>query len=58
MKIIGILVGIMDSAVGLKPCTITAGIETYQSISKKKEKQIDKMVLLSNILLNTIEVLI
>ena len=48
----------MDSAVGLKPCTITAGIETYQSISKKKEKQIDKMVLLSNILLNTIEVLI
>ena len=42
MKIIGILVGIMDSAVGLKPCTITAGIETYSQSAKKRKNKLIK----------------
>ena len=36
--LIGISVGIMSSAVGLKICTITAGIKKYKSIIKKKKK--------------------
>ena len=31
--------GITSSAVGMKICAITAGIEKYKSIIKKKEKE-------------------
>ena len=47
------LVGIhiAHSAVGLKNCAITAGINKYQSIIKKTRKYRDKVVLLAKVLL-------
>ena len=50
-------IGITSSAVGLKICAITAGIKKYKSISKKKKKKHDKIVLLTKSKLNSIEVL-
>ena len=41
-------VGITSSAVGIKICAITAGMEKYKSIIKKKKKKLDKAVLLEN----------
>ena len=41
----------------LKTCTIDAGIKKYKSIIKKKKKH-DKIVLLANSKLNSIEILI
>ena len=41
-------VGITSSAVGIKICAITAGMEKYKSIIKKKKKKLDKTVLLEN----------
>ena len=38
-SLIGILIGITSSAIGLKICAITAGIKKYKSIIKKKEKE-------------------
>ena len=49
--------GITSSAVGIKICTITAGIKKHESIIKEKKKH-DKIVLLGKDKLNTIEVLI
>ena len=57
-SLLGIPIGITSSAIGLKICTITAGIKKYQSIIKKKEKKHDKIVLLAKSKLNSIEVLI
>ena len=37
-SLIDIPIGIMSSAVGLKICTITAGIKKYNSIIRKKKK--------------------
>ena len=54
----GIPIGITSSAVGLKICAITAEIKKYKSIIKKKKKKHDKIALLANIKLNTIEVVI
>ena len=51
-------VGITGSTVGIKVCIITAGIEKYKSITKKKKKKHEKIVLLGIYKLNTIEVLI
>ena len=51
-------VGITSSAVGIGICAITAGIEKYKSIIKKKKKKHDKIVLLGKDKFNTIEVLI
>ena len=34
----------MNSTVGLKICTITAGIKKYKSVIKKKKKAHDKIV--------------
>ena len=48
-------IGITDSLVGLKICALTAGIKTYKSIIKKKEKKHHKIVLLAKAELNTIE---
>ena len=51
----GVWVGIVNSAMGLKICAITAGIKKYKSIVKKKEDH-DKMVLLTKSKLNSLEV--
>ena len=53
---IGILIEIKNSAIGLKIYAITAGIE--KTIIKKKKKQYDKIVLSAKSKLNSIEVLI
>ena len=53
-----VLVGITSSAVGIKIYTITAGINKYKSILKKKMKKHDKIELLGKDMLNTVEVLI
>ena len=45
--LIGIPIGIMSSAIGLKICAITRGIKKYKSINKKKKKRHDKIVLLA-----------
>ena len=50
--------GITSSAVGIKICSITAGIKKYKSIIKKKMKKHEKIILLRKDKLNTIEVLI
>ena len=56
--LVGIPVGIISSAVGLKICATTVGIKRYKSISKKKRKKYDKTVFLGKTRLNDIEVLI
>ena len=57
-SLVGILLGITSSAIGLKICVITAAIEMYKSIIKKKKAKHDKIVLLAKNKLNSIEVLI
>ena len=57
-SLIRIPIGITNSAIGLQICAITAGIEKYKSIIKKKKKRDDKIVLLAKSKLNSIEVLI
>ena len=42
----------------IKNCAITAGIESYKPIIKKKKKKHDKILLLAKPKLNSIEVLI
>ena len=55
--LVGIPIGITSSPTGLKICAITAAIEKYKPIIKKKKKH-DKIVLRSKSKLNSIEVLI
>ena len=55
---LGILKGITRPAVGLKICTITAGIKKYKSIINKKRKKHDKKVLLAKSKLSSIQVLV
>ena len=57
-SLIGIPIGITNSAVGLKICVITAGIKNYKSRIKKKVKKDNKIVFLTKSKLNSIEVLI
>ena len=45
---------IKSSAIGLKICTITAGIKNPKSIIKEKKKKHDKIVLLAKSKLNNI----
>ena len=54
----GIPIGITTSATGLKICALTAAIKKYKSISKKKKKKHNKIVLSAKSKLNSIEVLI
>ena len=54
----GIPIGITTSAIGLKICALTAAIKKYKSISKKKKKKHNKIVLSAKSKLNSIEVLI
>ena len=58
VSLIGVPIGIMSSAIGIKVCTITAGIKKYKSIIKKKKKDHDKVVLLAKTKSNSIVVLI
>ena len=53
---IGIPREITSSAIELKLCAITAGIQKYKSIIKKKKKKHDKIVLLAKSKLNNMEV--
>ena len=47
----------MSSSVAIKNSGITTGIKKCKSITKKKKKKFDKIVLLANIKFNKIEVL-
>ena len=52
-------IGISSSAVGMKICTITAGIKKFKSvIRKKKKKKHNRIVLLGKSKLDIIEVLL
>ena len=57
-SLVSIPIWIISSAIGLKICAITAGIKQYKSIIKKKKKKHEKIVLLAETKLNSIEVLI
>ena len=46
-SLVGIAIGIVSSAVGLKICVTIAEIKKYNSIIKKKKKKYDKVVLLA-----------
>ena len=43
--LVSVPVGITSFAVGIKICTITAGIRKFKSIIKKNKKKHDKIVL-------------
>ena len=45
-SLFGIPIGILSSAIGLKVCGITAGVQKHKSIIKKKKKKHDKIVLI------------
>ena len=47
VSLLGIPIGITNSAIGLKICAITVGIKKFKSIIKKKKKKHDKIVLLA-----------
>ena len=55
-SLLGIPIGITSSAIGLKICTTTLGIEMYKSINKISKKKHDKIVLLANTKQNSVEV--
>ena len=57
-SLVGIPIGITSPAVRLNICVITAGIEKYKSIIKKKKKKHGKIVLLAKSKFNSIEVLV
>ena len=57
-SLIGIPIGIMSSAIGLKICAITAGIKKYKPMIKNKKKKHDKTILIGKSKLNSLEVLI
>ena len=50
--LVGILIGVTSSAIGLKTFVITAGIKNYKSIIKKKKKSHDEIALLAKSKLN------
>ena len=56
--LVGILIWITCSAIGLKICVIAAEIKKYKSVIKKKKNKYDKIVLLAKSKLNSIEGLI
>ena len=57
-SLIGIPIGIMSSAIGLKICAITAGIKKYKPMIKNKKKKHDKTILIGKSKLTSVEVLI
>ena len=56
-SLVGILVGVASSTIGLKICVITAAIKNYESIIKKQKRKHYRMALLAKSKLNSIEVL-
>ena len=56
--LVGISIGIMSYAIGLKICAITAEIKKYKTIIKKIKKKHDNIVLFTKLKLDTIGVLI
>ena len=58
VSLIGVPLDITNSAVGLKVCAITAGIEKYKSIVKKKKEKHNKIVLLGKTKLKAFEILV
>ena len=57
-SLVGISIGITNSAVGVRICVITAGIKKNKSINQKIRKKHDKTVLLAKSKLNSKEVFI
>ena len=57
-SVLGIRIGVISSAIGLKICAVTPVNEKYKSIIKKKKRKYDRTVLLAKTKLNTIKVLI
>ena len=57
-SLVGVPIGIISSAIGLKICAITTGIKNYKSVNKKKKKKHDKMISLPKFKLSSKEVLI
>ena len=57
-SLLGIPIGILSSAIGLKIYAITAAIEKFKSIVKKKKKKHDKVVLLAKNKICNMEVVI
>ena len=58
VSLVGIFIEITSSAIGLKICTITAGIKEYKSIIMKKKRTHDEKALLAKSKFHSIEVLI
>ena len=55
-SLVGIPIGLISSAVGLKIFSMTAGIKKYKSIVKKKKKKHNKIILLAKSKFNSIKV--
>ena len=55
-SLVGILVGVASSTIGLKICVITAAIKNYESRIKKQKRKHYRMALLAKSKLNSIEV--
>ena len=55
-SLVGILIGVASSTIGLKICVITAAIKNYESIIKKQKRKHYRMALLAKSKLNSIEV--
>ena len=56
-SLVGILIGVASSTIGLKICVITAAIKNYESIIKKQKRKHYRMALLAKSKLNSIKVL-
>ena len=56
--LLGILIGIKSSVIGLKFCARTAGIKKWKWIIKKNKKKHDKIIFLAKSKLNSTEALI
>ena len=57
-SLVNITIGITSSGIGSKVYAITAAIEKYKSIIKKRKKKHDEIVLAAKSKLNSIEVLV
>ena len=53
-SLLGISIGIMRSAIGLKICAVTARVKKYKSIIKKKKTKHDEIIFLAKSILNSI----
>ena len=53
-SLLGISIGIMRSAIGLKICAVTARVKKYKSIIKKKKTKDDEIIFLAKSILNSI----